>query len=240
MSDKKSYNEYISNLGGNSKEYHLKNVDILPGSPLQGMNVCFLGSSVTLGHASLGDSFVEYISKRNSCYYEKLAISGTTLVNNGPFSYSARISNPGIIPKNSLFDLFVVQLSTNDARTEQPFGSIKGPDYSSNEYDQNTIAGAIEFIISYIKQVFKCPIVFFTNTKYENYEYETMVNGLLQIQKLWNIGVIDLWNNNDLNKALKDDYDLYMADDVHPTQAGYLKLWTPIMEQYLYQFIQTI
>ena len=30
------------------------------------------------------------------------------------------------------------------------------------------------------------------------------------------------------------EYEVYMADPVHPTQAGYLEWWTPKMEEYLY------
>ena len=34
------------------------------------------------------------------------------------------------------------------------------------------------------------------------------------------------------------EYEVYMADPVHPTQAGYLEWWTPKMEEYLYQFLE--
>mgnify|MGYP000715422101 CR=1 FL=1 len=37
---------------------------------------------------------------------------------------------------------------------------------------------------------------------------------------------------------LKKEYEVYMADPVHPTQAGYLEWWTPKMEEYLYQFLE--
>ena len=45
--------------------------------------------------------------------------------------------------------------------------------------------------------------------------------------------VIDLWNNEEMNKVSKEDFNLYMHDPVHPTQAGYLVWWTPFIEKKL-------
>jgi len=42
-----------------------------------------------------------------------------------------------------------------------------------------------------------------------------------------NTVVIDLWNNEEMNSVSQEDYKLYMFDKIHPTQAGYLKWWTP-------------
>ncbi len=47
------------------------------------------------------------------------------------------------------------------------------------------------------------------------------------------IGVIDLWNNEEMNAVSDEDYDLYMYDSIHPTQAGYLEWWTPVIEEEL-------
>lgn len=81
-------------------------------SILTNKKVLYLGSSVTYGAHSLQKSFVEYISERNGSYYVKEAVSGTTLVDNGANSYVSRLKK---VDKNENFDLFVCQLSTNDA-----------------------------------------------------------------------------------------------------------------------------
>ena len=75
-------------------------------------------------------------------------------------------------------------------------------------------------------------------TRFDCKEYGEMVKLLLEIQKKWKIGVIDLWNDVALNAISKKDYNLYMSNPIHPTQAGYLLWWTPAMEAYLYDFLK--
>ena len=79
---------------------------------LNDKKVLFLGSSVTYGSAAGGYSFVEAASDICGYSYIKEAVSGTTLVDIGEKSYVARLKN---IDKNEKIDLFVCQLSTNDA-----------------------------------------------------------------------------------------------------------------------------
>lgn len=227
-------NRKLLNAPGNAKKYHLKQVDVLAVSPLYSKHLCFLGSSVTAGDASLAVSFADYLSKRNSCTYVKEALGGTTLVDNGPDSYIQRMLNR--IDKNERFDCFICQLSTNDASRGFDLGHISTTK-ERNSFHTDTILGAIEHIIAYAKQTWDCPVVFYTGTKFDSENYEAMVEALLQLQKKWDIGVIDLWNDNEMNTVSKAAYNLYMFDQVHPTQAGYLEWWTPVMEKYLYEFL---
>ena len=62
--------------------------------------------------------------------------------------------------------------------------------------------------------------------------------GDFELQDKYVIGVIDLWNDEEMNDVSEKEYEVYMADPVHPTQAGYLEWWTPKMEEYLYQFLE--
>lgn len=73
---------YLKGLPGNAEIYRPENVAPVENSPLSGMNLCFLGSSVTEGAASLETSFAEYIAVRNNCTYVKEAVGGTTLADN--------------------------------------------------------------------------------------------------------------------------------------------------------------
>lgn len=217
---------------GNRSAYAVMNVQVADNSPLAGMHIAFLGSSVTDGARSKGVSFVEYICKRNNCTYVKEAVSGTTLVDNGEKSYIQRMES-NISPTEN-FDLFVCQLSTNDATQGMPLGEIsEGMDLS--RFDTSTIIGSMEYIICYVQQTWNCPVVFYTGTKFDNDLYPQMIADLGELQAKWDIGVIDMWNGLDVNI---ENYDLYMADDIHPTQAGYLEWWTPFMEQELYEIIK--
>lgn len=67
-----------------------------------------------------------------------------------------------------------------------------------------------------------------------------MVELLKEIQNKWDIGVIDLWNDTDFNNITDDQRNLYMADEIHPTQAGYLEWWTPKMEQYIINYMENL
>ena len=224
-----NYKGYFN--AGNKDEYALKNVEVVEDSPLAGKNIAFLGSSVTEGARSKGVSFVEYICGRNNCTYVKEAVSGTTLVDNGEKSYVQRLQN--ISPAES-FDLFICQLSTNDASNGMPLGEISASK-DLGDFDATTVIGAMEYIICYAQQTWSCPVVFYTGTWFENEEYQQMVGALYELQEKWGIGVIDLWNGLDIDIA---EYDLYMADSIHPTQAGYLEWWMPFMEQELYKIAE--
>ena len=217
-----------------NKETTEENIDetnkkITQKNTLKGKTICFLGSSVTKGEASEGISFADYIGKRNRCTIIKEAVSGTTLVNEGPDSYVDRIN---MIDKNSKIDLFVCQLSTNDASQKKALGDISDGN-ETNSFDVTTITGAIEHITKYAMDTWKCPVVFFTNVMYDSLEYQNMVTRLYELQKKWGIGIIDLWGDTEINGINSEKYYLYMADAIHPTKAGYLEWWTPKMEKYL-------
>lgn len=215
---------------GNAQEYHLENVESLKDSPLSGKRILFLGSSVTKGACSLDVSMADYINKKDQCEVVKEAVSGTTLSTEKKNSYVERLQK---LDKDQHFDFVVCQLSTNDASQKMTLGQISASKDIS-EFDTKTVIGAMEYIISYSSQTWKCPVIFYTGTKYDSEMYGEMVEALQQLQEKWGIGIIDLWNDEEMNSVSGEDYDLYMYDSIHPTQAGYLLWWTPKFEEYLY------
>ena len=198
-------------------------------SPLQGKTIIFLGSSVTEGSAADGESFVEILAQRDGIIPIKEAVSGTTLVDQDETSYIARLKT---IDPAVRADAFICQLSTNDASQGLPLGNLSDQ-FDPAAFDTHTVAGAIEYIIAYAKATWKAPIIFFTNTRYDDVRYAAMVDLLFQIQQKWGIGVIDLWNDPAMNAVSGADRAVYMTDDVHPSSVGYREWWTPVMERYL-------
>ncbi len=194
-------------------------------SPLKGRRILYLGSSVTYGSASQGVSFAEYIAARNGTEYVKEAVSGTTLAD-GKASYIERLRK---LDKESKFDLFICQLSTNDATQRKPLGSPSLTD----KPDTATVCGAIEYIITYVREAWGCPVIFYTNSYYDNENYSDMVDALHKISELYGIGVIDLYRDEEFNNISQEQRDIYMADAIHPTKAGYLEWWTPKMEEHI-------
>lgn len=218
-------------LPGNNAEYDTAQIVPLEGSPLKGKDIFFLGSSVTYGAAAQGVSFVDYIGARNGCEIVKEAVSGTTLVDDSDDSYISRLK---WLDTGEKVDLFVCQLSTNDASQKKLMGSLS----DGTEYDTHTVAGAIEWIIAYARETWDCPVVFYTNPRYDSEAYRAMVDLLQQIAGKWNITVIDLWNDGDFNTISAKERALYMADSIHPTKAGYLLWWMPHIENVLYEAIE--
>ncbi len=218
---------------GNYGEFSLNNTDTL-NSPINGKTVIFLGSSVTFGYGSLGVSFAEYLEKTDGIIPVKEAVSGTTLADLKNNSYISRLKT---VDTSINADAFICQLSTNDATKNIPLGEIAdGTDIES--FDTLTVAGAIEYIISYVKSNWNCPVIFYTQAKYDSENYKEMVSLLLEIQKKWDIHIIDLWNNEEINNITEEQKKLYLVDSIHPTKAGYRDWWLPEFQKTLYEVIK--
>jgi lysophospholipase L1-like esterase len=196
-------------------------------NPLNGKHIVFLGSSVTYGAASNGVSFVDFLAETTGCRVTKEAVSGTTLVDDAPDSYICRMKK--LNPKMKV-DLFVCQLSTNDATQMKEMGEVCRS-YDLDDFDTLTVAGAIEYIIAYARKAWNCPVAFYTSPRYDSTKYAAMVVLLQNIQRKWNIALIDLWNDAAFNDITTEQRSRYMADLIHPTREGYLEWWTPYFKR---------
>lgn len=219
----------LAYLPGNNRKYSLNQVATVD-SPLRNKKILFLGSSVTFGFGALGESFVDYLWKKDGVAAVKDAENGTTLVDedtsNPGDSYVARFNEELNEPKP---DLLVLQLSTNDARQNKKLGQIS----EDGKFDTNTITGAMEYIIDQAQEKWHCPILIYTNPYFDNNLYGQMVKRANEIAKRWHIQVLDLYNNPDFKKQ----DSLYMADEIHPTRAGYLEKWLPLFESKLKEIL---
>ncbi|MBR6381644.1 MAG: SGNH/GDSL hydrolase family protein [Lachnospiraceae bacterium] len=194
--------------------------------------IIFLGSSVTYGSAAGGISFADLICEKNGFDMIKEAVSGTTLADTDEQSYVRRLRQ---IDCESA-DLFICQLSTNDAAQGIPLGNVsdtRNPD----AFDVNTVAGAIEYILAYVTEKWHCPMAFYTGTRFDSEAYAEMVSLLEQIAEKWNIRIIDLWNEPAFQSVSPADYSRYMEDPVHPTLAGYREWWAPYIEKYILEML---
>lgn len=219
----------IANHPGNAEEYDLTVLSERSDSPLSGKHIVFLGSSITHGSGSVGISFADYICAENDAKMTKEAIPGTTLVDNGPNSYVSRLKT---LDPAMQVDLMVCQLSTNDCWQDSPLGAVSDSK-NMEDFDTQTIAGAMEYTIAYTMETWGCPVVFYTNPRFENEQYGQMVDLLHRLGEKWGICVVDMWNDAQFNAISEADKALYMMDNIHPTKAGYLKWWVPYMEPYL-------
>jgi lysophospholipase L1-like esterase len=225
---------------GNSSEYDVEKIEVATDSPLKGKTLYFLGSSVTIGYGSNGMAFPHYIARRDQCTVVVEAVTGTTLMDKNENSYVRRMEFGSKFDKNAKVDLFICQLSTNDTSGGTVdmlnLGAIVGPSDDLNAYDKTTITGAMEYIIAYVQKTWNCPVLFYSCSKRNDDRYAKMVDRLNELAKVWDIGVLDLWNDPGFNTITKAQKKLWMKDETHPTKAGYMQWWTPVFEQFLYAF----
>ncbi len=230
---RRKYNSDFSREMTRSVQKYLDQVDDLPmyakPSALSGKRIFFLGSSVTYGAAGGGVSFADYVMIRKGCESIKEAVSGTTLVDKDQTSYIARMKNKVL---GDPIDLFVCQLSTNDATQGLSLGKVT-EGFNIEGFDTKTIAGAIEYVIAYAKENYQCPVAFYTNPKYDSEAYKEMVELLYRIREKWDIYIFDLWGDAEFNQITESERARYMNDPIHPTREGYLKWWTPFFEEKL-------
>ena len=214
-------------MQGNAAEYDFSNIIPMDDSPLQGKTVVFLGSSVTNGAAALHQSIPEYFSARMGCTAIKEAVDGTTLCDTGKNSYIQRLLNN--IDPNTPVDFLVCQLSTNDASKEMPLGNFGD--------GTSTITGAMEYIIHYAQETWNCPVVFYTNARFESANYSAMVDRLYELSEKYDIGILDLWSSDDFNAISEEQRSLYMKDTIHPYKAGYRDWWGPELEKQMCAYL---
>ena len=62
-----------------------------------------------------------------------------------------------------------------------------------------------------------------------------MVELLYEIQKKWDIAIIDFWNDAEINSITDEERKIYLVDHIHPTKAGYNEWWLPKFQECLYE-----
>lgn len=176
---------------------------------LKNKTVLFLGSSVTFGSAAGGISFADLMEEQCGLKMIKEALSGTTLADVDDGSYVRRLKK---VDRRFKIDLAIVQLSTNDAGRGIPLADTEA---------------AIRFIVEYIPNTWKCPVVFYTGTYFDSEPYAKMVDLLRNLQKEYGFFVLDLWDDPEMRAVSVEDYKRYMEDPIHPRLLGYREWWTP-------------
>ena len=186
---------------------------------LKDKTILFLGSSVTYGYASGGVSFADVMAEQYGCISVKEAVSGTTLADLDDTSYVARMKR---MDKSIKADLFVCQLSTNDA---------------TKNIDMDLIEAAIREILEYAAATWRCPILFYTGTRYDSPQYFEMIKLLERMSEEYDFDILDLWTDPKMCSVSDEDYARYMKDPIHPTLEGYRDWWTPKFVEFIEKYI---
>ncbi|UQS84835.1 SGNH/GDSL hydrolase family protein [Apilactobacillus apisilvae] len=217
-----------------NSDTYMPSKEFFVDSNINGKKMVFLGSSITDGLASKGKSFVDFLNIEHGVNTIKESVSGTTLAGQEDNSYVSRMKSN--LNPNEKIDIFACQLSTNDQRKNKHIGEISNS-YNLDEFDINTTIGAIEYIVKYVQENWACPMVFYTCLRKPDPGYEFLRNQLFKLQKKWHFAIIDIWNSKAI-KIMNHNNPYFMADDVHPTCAGYRYGWTPIFVKDLDQMFE--
>ena len=242
---------------GNDMAYDKTRVTPDPDSPLQGKTIYWLGSSVTYGAGSNGQSMAHFMAAKDGVTSVVEAMSGTTLATGEKkpeTSYVNRLLASEKFDKTAKIDAFVCQISTNDAKSVNmpQLGTLTPTDVTDPEaFDLSTAAGAIEYIIRYVHDTWHCPILFYSGSYFgddgargsadpSGSDYAKLVKLTHDAAEKWNavdgcsVSVLDLYNDANFNALVSDtDYAYLMRDPVHPHKAGYLLWWLPAFENAL-------
>ncbi len=252
----------IAETDANDERFFAKNVE-RADSPLAGKTIYWLGSSVTYGAQSGGESMADFLAAKTGCICKKDAVSGTTIfcdnktADTGEKSYTSRLKNSTVFDKTEKVDAFICQISTNDVwgSRKQNLGAIAGADKLQQEdFDLTTTLGGIEFIIAYVVDTWNCPVYFYSGAEFfdtgassprtsgnpTGTDYGMLVDKVREVADKWNgvdeidVQVIDLFHDEAFNAAASDPYYSWaMGDAIHPKRAGYLQWWMPYFEQFL-------
>lgn len=245
----------------NADEYYAKNVKKVENSPLEGKTFYWLGSSVTYGASSGGESMAEFLAAKTGAVCKKEAVSSTTIFDDGSNgvtgkgSYTRRLTETKAFDKNDRVDAFICQISTNDstsARLEKR-GYVEDVDVVKKEdFNRATTMGGVEYIIAYVTETWNCPVYFYsgsyfgdpgdgnrTNVNPSGTNYSKLIDDVkIAVEKWQSLGyevdVIDMYNDADFNAQVSDKYYKWCTSDpIHPKKAGYLNWWMPYFEQFL-------
>ena len=248
-----------SKINANDTQFSVKEVTQVEESPLYGKTFYWLGSSVTYGASSQGESMADFLAAKTGAVCKKEAVSGTTIFDDGGNgdtglrSYTRRLKTGKVFDVTEEVDAFICQISTNDARNDRltKWGTITGEDVTeTSEFDLKTTLGGVEFIISYVFETWGCPVYFYSggwfgdsgarsSSNPTGTNYGKLVDEVKKVVEKWqnlgyDVGVIDLFNDEDFNAQASEDYYKWcMNDAIHPRRAGYLNWWMPYFEQYL-------
>ena len=255
--------EIDSSITANDAQFDVSNVEEIEGSVLKNKKIYWLGSSVTYGASSSGQSMADFISKRSGCISVKEAVSGTTLLNDGltddtgKKSYVNRLKTTTLFDTKEEVDAFVCQISTNDCTSARlsKRGEITADDKRELEdFNVATTLGAVEYIISYVVDTWGCPVYFYSGSyfgdgsnKYQRQnsnpkgsDYSALINQVKQIAekrnkfKFVDVKIIDMYNDEEFNELASEKYYSWaMNDPIHPKKAGYLQWRTPYIQHFL-------
>lgn len=194
------------------------------------------GDSIAYGTGSSGYSYSALFAQNHALKLKNNAVGGGTLASETAGVY--HIAESVIQNVNPSYDIIFLEGGINDYYRSAPLGEIKEDE---NEFDINTTCGALQIMLSYVKE--NCPDskVYFISVHKTlgadkanklGLSYEDYKARIDEICKKYNISVIDCYNSDfDLSLTTTRNSVYPDGDGIHPTLQGYIKYYLPLIEQ---------
>ena len=210
---------------------------------LKNKTVCFLGDSITEGVGSTeGNCYVSLFAKAHpEARVHNFGISGTRIAIQLKPSANSRwdkyfASRIESMPKDA--DLVCVFGGTNDfGHGDAPFGefgdreeySFSGAIYSLCEKLTNRYPDSKIVIFTPLHRTSERDVTAKPDGEYILQDY---VNRIRETAEYFSIPVLDLWSCSGIQPALPLIKDKFMPDGIHPSDAGYKRLFN-IIDAYI-------
>jgi len=225
------------------EKFEIQIPEVDTDSTLYGKKALFVGDSITFGAGESGTFWFSWAGRLG-------ALTGMTVVNNG--DSGARVSNTGtsgyissgLTSNRQDYDLVVMHGGVNDARYNISVGVITAA--GTVTFDSQTFGGGLESMFKIATTVYPNADLFYisnfhldghsTGSAKDMSKYFDLAE---QICEKWNVTYINLYDNTDLNNALKTTTTTYLPDTLHPNAAGY-EIITPYIRAELEAFYTVV
>lgn len=222
-------------------DFESKRID--PVNHIYSGTIFACGDSITYGAGSHGVSYADLFSVKYNLKLTKSAVGGATLSCATKAAHIPELA----LKANKKYDYVIINGGINDYFANCTLGSVS--DKNSKSFDTNTSCGGLESIIYYFKSNYpQTKLYYLSMHKANNTEkipnalgltYADYVDKFTQICNKYGVTIIDCYNSDfntsqiSLKKAYtrKGDGVYPNGDGIHPTEAGYLKYYLPIIEK---------
>ena len=217
-------------------EYFIAAEGIQAKGPWAGKNVTFVGDSITAGTNCDGKTYWELLQENLELgSVETMAIPGSCISATSDYGneYEPLINRFNDVPESDLITIF---MGTNDYGHDTPLGTI-------DDITDVSFYGALNVIVPALQEKYpEAKIVFITplhrygfginSATGETHTFDSVSNGagptledyvnaIKAVCEKYNVSVIDLFNELELDPSAEETREYYMQDGLHPNAAGH-------------------
>ncbi len=212
---------------GNDSKYDPETLEARK-TALYGKRMLWMGSSFSAGTGSGGITLCDYLTHINSMEIinESLAHSYLSSVTQNSAVKRFRSS----LALVSHTDYLVIEISPIDA--EMTPGTVS-EGFDRFTFRIKTTIGALEYLIAYARDLWDPEIILFTLPYCSDPSYERLIGQVHEVSEKWNVHLIDMYHDRELENPDPVKRSLYMTDITHPTKAGLRDWIVPYMQKKL-------